>query len=466
MDGSRDFGGPVEEGSNTFQDRLIGLEHCIPSATIQQAVQQSGCASKRKCRLNAQFTVWLVLAMGLFTDCPLRTVYRHCRRAKQDEGIPSRGALCKARQRIGSKPLLLLFGMVVVLLCRPEVPGGFYAGLRLMGIDGVSYTAPSTDANIRAFGLPKGGHTSTSTGGYPLVSKVSLVELGSHVEYAFAIRSQKQGEPTIARRLMKYIERGMLVLLDAGFFGYPLLRSLQSTGAELLVNVSQTPLLKPFQILPDGSSLSKIYASTSDRERNRNGTVVRVIQYQLNDPQRPGHGETRRLVTTLLEAQAHPAETLILLYHERWDHELMNDEQKTHQDPRRPQKPTHLRSETPGGLVQEMLALSLAHYVIRKAIFDAAVLSGVDPDRISFAGAFQILKTRLPECPPRATPAEIKTWYQNLLIEIADEKVPPRRNRFNPRVIKRGRCKWPSKKAIHYRPAKLLKTFRESILII
>jgi hypothetical protein len=466
MDGLRDWVLPVGDGSNKFQDRLTGLEHCIPSSLIEQVVRQSGCASKRKCRLNAQFTLWLVLAMGLFTDCPLRTVYRHCRRGRPHERIPSRGALCKARQRIGTKPLLLLFEMVVVLLCRPDVPGGFYAGLRLMGIDGVSFTAPATDANIRAFGLPKGGHTSASTGGYPLVSKVSLVELGSHVEYGFALRSQKQGEPTIARRLMNRVVPGMLVLLDAGFFGYPLLRSLQSTGAEFLVNVSQTPLLKPFQILPDGSSLSKIYASTSDRERDRNGRVVRVIQYQLDDPQRPGHGKTRRLVTTLLDSQTHSAETLIVLYHERWEHELLNDEQKTHQDPRRPQKPTHLRSETPSGLVQELLGLSLAHYEVRKSMFDAAVLSGVDPDRISFAGAFQILKARLPECPPRATPAEINTWYENLLIEIAEEKVPPRRNRINPRVIKRGRCKWPSKKAIHYQPAKLLKTFRESILII
>ena len=465
MDGPRDSILPVGEDASTFQNRLAGLEHCIPSSLIEQVVQQSGCASKRKCRLNAHFTVWLVLAMGIFTECPFRTVYRHCRRAKTDGRIPTRGALCKARQRIGTKPLLLLFGMLVELLCRPDVPGGFYAGLRLMGIDGVSFTAPSTTANIRAFGLPKGGHTSASTGGYPLVSKVSLVELGSHVEYAFAIRSQKQGEPTIARRLMKRIERGMLVLLDAGFFGYPLLRSLLGTGAEFLVNVSQTPLLAPFQVLPDGSSLSRIYASTSDRERDRNGTVVRVIKYQLNDPQRPGHGQTRRLVTTLLDAETHPAETLIVLYHERWEHELLNDEQKTHQDPRRPQKPTHLRSETPGGVVQELLGLSLAHYVIRKTMFDAAVLSGVDPDRISFVGAFQILKARLPECPPRATPAEIKTWYQNLLSEIADEKVPPRRNRFNPRVIKRGRCKWPSKKPTHNQPPKLLKTFRESILI-
>lgn len=446
-------------------DRLVGLEHCIPPELIEQVVRKSGRASRRKCRLNASFTLWLVLAMGLLTDVPIRGVYRRSRSFREGERIPTRAALCKARQRLGIKPLLLLFREVVTLLCRPEVAGGFYAGWRLMGIDGTTFTAPCTPANIRAFGLPKGGHTAESVGGYPLVGKVSLVELGSHVEYAFALRSQTQGEATIARRLVKHLTPDMLVLLDAGFFGYPLLKSILAAGAQFLVNVSKTPLLEPFETLADGSYLSRIYASTADRKKNRNGTVVRVIRYELNDPQRPGHGQTRRLVTSLLDAVAHPAQTLILKYHERWEHELVNDEQKTHQDPRRPHKPTHLRSETPAGVVQELYGLSLAHFVIRKTMFDAAVQHQVDPDRLSFTGAFQILQTRLPECPPRATTAQIKSWYQNLLAEIADEPVPLRRNRINPRVIKRGRNKWPGKKPIHYGQAKLQKTFAESILI-
>ncbi len=99
-------------------------------------------------------------------------------------------------------------------MCRPEVAGGFYANWRLMGGDGVSFTAPATPGNTRAFGLLKGGDTAQSTGGFPLfskVSKVSLVELGSHVEYAFAWRAQAQGEAMIARRLMKHLTPEMLV---------------------------------------------------------------------------------------------------------------------------------------------------------------------------------------------------------------------------------------------------------------
>ena len=74
------------------------------------------------------------------------------------------------------------------------------------------------------------------------------------------------------------------------------------------------------------------------------------------------------------------------------------DEQKTHQDPRRATKPTHLRSETPAGVIQEIYAPSPGHFVIRSLMFAAAGTVGLDPDRLSFLGCFQILKCRLPEC--------------------------------------------------------------------
>ena len=67
--------------------------------------------------------------------------------------------------------------------------------------------------------------------------------------------------------------------------------------------------------------------------------------------------------------------TLILLYHERWEHELVNDEQKTHQAPRLAGKEAQVRSETPAGVVQELYALTLAHYVTR-ALIAAAVIQG------------------------------------------------------------------------------------------
>ena len=111
-----------------------------------------------------------------------------------------------------------------------------------------------------------------------------------------------------------------------------------------------------------------------------------MIRYTLNDPQRIGDGEEHVLITNLLDDELYPAMELILLYHERWEEELVFDEQKTHQDPRRATKPAQLRSETPTGVIQEVYALSLAHFVIRSLMFEAAATVDLDPDRLSFTG--------------------------------------------------------------------------------
>lgn len=445
-------------------DRLAALEEIIPAQLVQQAVADARLVQKRSCGLTHEVMLWIVLALGLFTDCPIRHVFQKCRRFHGADEIPTRSALCRARQRLGSRAVVRLAMAAISLQCQPEGTG-FYKGLRLMTVDGSVFTTPDTPANERAFGRPRGGSSSDSQGGFPQVGKVSLVEAGSHIEYRFVVRTMHLGEPTMALRLVKCLTPDMLVLLDAGFFGYPLLRSIMGQNSQFLVNVSSTPFLRPIRELSDGSYVAKIYPTTRDRERDRRGVEVRVIKYTLDDPQRTGHGETHRLVTTLMDEKQHPALDLIVLYHKRWEIELTYDEQKTHQDPRRAGKPTHLRSETPAGIVQELHALSVAHYVVRKVMFDAACRARIDPDRLSFMGAFRVLRTRLPELCSTPRPTDIKRWYQNLLCEIACEKLEPRRNRINPRVIKRARCKWPTKKPEHYRQPRLRKSFTDTVVI-
>ena len=166
-------------------------------------------------------------------------------------------------------------------------------------------------------------------------------------------------------------------------------------------------ILRPIRNLADGSYLAKVYPTPDDREKDRDGIVVRVIRYTLDDPQRVGHGEVHILITNLFDEDLYPAEELIMLYHERWEQELVYDEQKTHQDPRRATKPAQLRSETPAGVIQEVYALSLGHFVTRALMFEAAATVGLDTDRLSFLGCFQILKCRLPEC-DSSTPGTVR----------------------------------------------------------
>jgi len=143
------------------------------------------------------------------------------------------------------------------------------------------------------------------------------------------------------------------------------------------------------------------------------------------------------------------------------------DEQKTHQDPRRATKPANLRSETPLGVIQELYALSLGHFVVRSFMAAAATATGIDPDRLSFLGCLHILRCRLPECPQRRSP-EFGDWYQALLAELSAERTDDdqRRNRINPRVIKQKMSKFKKKRPEHRGLPPLKKRFAETVVML
>jgi Insertion element 4 transposase N-terminal/Transposase DDE domain len=451
------------DDSGRILDRLAGLEQVIRPEHIRQALTATGRVSTRRCLLTYEVILWVVLAMGVLTDMSIRLVFKHTRRLRRGESSPPRSNLCMARRRLGVAPLRHLFCQVVRPLARPDTPGAFHHGLRLMGLDGTTLDVPDSPANDAAFGRPSAGPR--GVGAFPQVKKLSLVELGTHAEVALIVKHCHCGERAMVEGLIRHLTPEMLLLLDQGFYSYELWRRLESTGVKLLARVVKTLVLRPIRTLADGSYLAKVYKSDYDRKKDRDGVVVRVIRYTLDDPQRVGHGQEHVLITNLFDEEIDPACELIILYHERWEEELTFDEQKTHQDPRRATKPAHLRSETPAGVIQEIYALSLGHFVIRSLMLEAAATAGLDPDELSFTGCFQILKCRLPECDSR-TPATFEDWYQGVLWEMQEERTEPRRNRVNPRVIKRKMSKWNKKRAEHRHLPPLKKTFAETVVML
>lgn len=443
-------------------DRLVGLEQVIGLTKVRQVLLRTGRVNQRACQLTHEVTLWVILAMGIFTNLPIRQVFKQTRFARAGEDSPCRSSLCHARQRLGVAPVRRLFGETVRPLATPETPGAFYQGMRLMGIDGVVLNLPDRSANDTTFGRPSGGDR--GAGAFPQLRKVSLVELGTHVEIAFLAKPITTSEQAVIPSLLKSMPEDGLLLWDRGFFSYNHWKTLVSSNLRILARVAKCLILEPIKYLSDRSYLAKIYPTQYARQKDRDGTVVRVIRYKLDDPHRVGHEEEHTLITNLLEEQLYPAKELIPLYHERWEHELVYDEQKTHQDPRRATKPANLRSETPAGVVQELYALSLAHFVVRALMFQSAASVGLDPDRLSFTGCFQILQCRLPECDARYE-YSLQQWYRALLWEMSQERTAPRRNRINPRVIKQKMSKWKKKQPEHFHPPPLTKTFAESVVM-
>ena len=153
---------PADDAGRVL-DRLAGLEQVIRPEDVQQALAATGRVNTRCCRLTHEVVLWVVLAMGLLTDLPIRQVFKAARRLRKGEESPHRSSLCVARQRLGVAPVRHLFLQVVRPLAHPETPGAFDRGLRLMGLDGTIFDVPDSEANAAVFARPSAGPRGAGT---------------------------------------------------------------------------------------------------------------------------------------------------------------------------------------------------------------------------------------------------------------------------------------------------------------
>lgn len=444
-----------KQDASIGRERIACLKKIVEKSHIKLLVQRRKLDKRQSKKCPAYLMVWFNIAIWFFGNDSYTQVFRWLHRFSRNF-TPTSSALSQARAKTGVPVMAEIYRHVVRCLCSKETPHSFYAGRRLVAVDGFVLNLHDSPENRRAFGRPKNG---TSLGAFPQARIVALCEVGSHVFFNFLVKPIRCGEATLAKHVYRYLPSESMLLFDIGFCSYELMQQVIDGGSDFLGRSKPSRCFKKMKVLSDGSYLSKIYGSTYDRIHDRNGTVVRVIEYTLDDPQRVGHGETHRLITTLLDEHEHPAETLIVLYHARWEEEVAIDEAKTHL-----RSLATLRSQRPAGVLQEIYGLLIAHFVIRKLAQEAAERANVAPRDISFTGTVNVLRARLPEAP--RSRHLIAQWYESLLEEISLEVLEPRRNRVNPRVIKRPQSKWTKKREQHRNLPPLEKEFRETIELV
>jgi hypothetical protein len=443
------------QDASVRRERIACLKRTVDKVSLERSIKKRKLDKRVSKKCPAYLMVWFTIALWLFGDDNYNQVFRwlhpFLRRL-----TPTSAALTLARAKIGVPIMVEIYRRVVRPLCSEDTPDSFYAGRRLVAVDGFVLNLVDTDDNRKTFGRPKNG---SSFGAYPQARVVALCEVGSHVFLSCLVKPIRCGEVTMAKHVYRDLPEKSLLLFDIGFCAYELMKGAIDRKCDFLGRAKMNRCFNKTEVLSDGSYLSKIYATDYDRVHDRDGTEVRVIEYLLDDPQRPGHKKKHRLVTTLLDEKEHPAKTLIVLYHERWEEELAIDEGKTHL-----RKAPQLRSQRPAGVVQEIYGLLTAHFIIRKLAFEAAMQAGVSPRRISFTGTINVLRARLPEAP--RSRQLISSWYASLLEEISLELLPPRRNRINPRVIKRQQSKWPKKREKHRKLPPVTREFVDTIVLV
>lgn len=403
---------------------LGGLTPFLPFELVDAVLEETRAVQQRLRELPSRVGVYFLVAMCLFPEVGYRLVWDKMTCALG--GVlpaPSAKGLRDLRRRVGCAPMKALFEVVAGALAQPRTPGVRFGLYRTVSFDGCgSIKLPDTERN-RAW-LGRCPH-----GGYPQIELMTLVETGTRAVIGAVFGPTREGETSYATRLLQHLGPGMLVLWDRGFDGNDFLAAVHATGAQVVGRINsrrRPPVLQP---LTDSSYLSVI-----------GGVPVRIIEATVGVTCSDGSSfeSSYRLMTTLLDARRHPADRLVRLYHERWEHEsayyalrhtILNGR--------------ILRSGDRFGVEQEMWALLVLYQLLRRVMVEAAESRpGTDPDRCCFTIAFHTARDLL-VCAEDVVEEGVGTIGRRLLSALS----PARRPRVSTRKVKSPISRYAERKA-------------------
>lgn len=399
-------------GSSRLTDRIsLGvLAEVLLRDLIEEVLDATGRREQRSRRLPAHVMVRFCLAMCLFFDDDYEEVMRLLVGSLKDMGswrdewtVPSTSAITQARQRLKADPLRVLFERVAVPVAGRGTKGAWLGSRRLMAVDGFMLDVADTPDNVTEFGRLDDGPKASA---FPQVRVVALEECGSHAAVAASFGPCRADERTLLTDILGAVEPDMLVIADRNLSSFALWTHALGTGADLLWRVQASVTLPVIEPLPDGSYRSIVInpkirdarrAKLIDQVRRRHqipegaAIPVRIIEYEIPDREGNGTGELICLITSTLDPSDATAIELATAYHERWESETSFGEKKTYLRG----SGRVLRSKSPEMVRQEIWALLLTHYAIRKLMCKAADEAGLDPDRLSFIRSVRVIRRQV-----------------------------------------------------------------------
>lgn len=352
------------------------LTRVVPFELADAVLEEEGGLERRVRLLPSRCGLYFLLAMCLFPQSGYLGVWGKMTAGLRGLGLqsPSAKALRDLRRRVGTRPMRRLFEVLAGPLGQPSTPGVMFCGYRTVSFDGCkSLRVPDTAANRAWLGKQNASNGET---GYPALMLMALVETGTRALIGAVFGSQADGEGAWARKLLPLLDETMLLLTDRGFDGGDFLAAVAATKAQFLARINAIRSPPVLRHLPDGSFLSLI-----------GGVKVRIITARVTVTCHDGtsYAGVYRLATTLLDDRACPADALMALYHERWQHEIAYLALRHTLLAGRV-----LRSGYPAGVEQEMWALLTVYQALRIAVTDAVQsVPGLDPDRAGWQLAVQ-----------------------------------------------------------------------------
>jgi hypothetical protein len=435
------------------------LKHLTRTATLHQferlfepwiahwllAQQDEGAHSRDRLwnlRLVFWTFLWQVTQAGSACREAICQAQALCLSSGQTPPPATNSPYCQARANLPLDRLEQIHHRVVDEADQVIGTGDLWCGRRVLVADGTTITAPDTPENQQAY--PQQSVQRPGCG-FPIIRLVALLSLATGMLVGWATGNYCQHEVPLLQSLWHYFRPGDVLLADRGFCNWSLLaqcwqRKLDAVfrikgsrrgdfrrGRRLSHDERLVQWHKPAE--PAWTVSAELWAQLPEV------LTLRLVRCRLS---LPGF-RTRQviLVTTLLEREAFPPAKLAELYYRRWSMELSLRNLKI------TLQMDQLSCKTPANLEREIRMHFLAHNLVRRLMLEAARRHQVPLPRVSFAGSLAAAR-RYSEALLQARSARQRRLLQDELFRVlAQDLVPDRPGRREPRAVKRRPKPYP-----------------------
>jgi hypothetical protein len=435
----------AEELAGGDSTQVRGL---LPPQRVQQALQAEG-VQFRDCLFTPLVTLWTFLMQVLSPDGSCREAVskllawvagqNQSPRAFDDENFrPDTGPYCKARQRLPEKLFEHLATEAGRELHRRYPASRLLGGRPVKMVDGTTASMPDTPENQKEYPQPAPQKPGL---GFPMARLVAILSLNCAAVLGLAIgpyAGKQSGELALFRTLVDDLQAGDIVLADRYYASYWMIAALQQRGVDCLFRQHQCRLIdfragrrlgKDDHILTLQRPIQRP-PWMDQRTFEQMPQTLEVRELRLQVAQRGFRVRTLVLVTTLLDAELYSREELARAFRCRWHAEL--DLRAIKQT----MNMSVLRCKTPGMVRKEIWMHLLAYNLVRATMAVAAEQAGIEPREVSFAGAVQTINAFAPVL-ELADARDVPRLWRILLRAIARHRVGNRRDRYEPRAVKR-----------------------------
>jgi hypothetical protein len=406
----------------------------------------SGDHSRR--RLFPQsLTFWAFLSQVMSPGSPCRETVRKVQAwyAARRRPCPGSGtaAYCRARSRLTLDTLRGIHRHTADELQRRVSHDQLWCGRHVKVVDGTGVSMPDTTRNQKAFPQPSNQKKGC---GFPVAKLVGCFCLASGALLHWAEGTLRVHECQLFRKLFAFFLPGDIALTDRAFCSYVDIATLKRAGVDTVMRLHQArprDLRKGKRLGPNDRLLTwqKPHqrprgCTVADWRRTPDTLTLRLVYVSVNVP--GFRTQSLVVVTTLTDPIAYPPEEIARLYLRRWAVELF------FRDIKITLAMDVLRCQTPAMVRKEIVMHAIAYNLIRALMQQAAALYHVPIQRLSFKGSVDTLRQWADTLnAAHDRPREQARLFNQLLQILAEDIVPFRPERAEPRVRKRRPKAYP-----------------------